>query len=217
MPAHSSTERRVREIIRLLHRQHPHAHCELHYTTPLELAIGAILSAQCTDKRVNLLTPPLFKRNRCAADWCRMTRNELELHIHSAGFFRNKARHIHELCATLEKQYGGEMPEDFDALVALPGIGRKTANLIRVEAWKKPGIIVDTHCTRVANRLGLTQSKNPEQIERELGALVPRPKWGRFSHSIVIHGRYICKARNPDCDNCLLCELCPYFLENGSG
>lgn len=203
--------KRAAAILRRLKKMHPDARCELNFSTPLELAVAAILSAQCTDKRVNMVTPGLFRTYRSAADWAAVPQETLEREIHSTGFFRNKAKSIRSLGRAVDEQYGGMLPDDFDALCKLPGIGRKTANLIMVSGFGRPGIVVDTHAKRVSARLGLTGEKNPDRIERDLKELLPEKDWGAWSHALVFHGRYCCAARNPACDRCQLTEYCPYY------
>lgn len=207
----SLSKRKARggRVLRALRRAYPDAHCELTHTNPLELTIGCILSAQCTDKRVNQVTPALFAKYRTAADWAAATPAELEAGIHSTGFFRNKARNIIALGQQLVERFGGNVPNDFDALVTLPGIGRKTANVIMVSAFGQPGIVVDTHMIRLANRLGFTRQRDPVKIEFELQPILPRPQWGHFSHAIVFHGRRCCTARKPQCADCCVRRWCP--------
>ncbi len=203
--------KRAAEVYQLLRKAYPNARCELNYSNPIELAIAAILSAQCTDKRVNLVTPALFKKYRTAADWAATPQDVLEQEIRSTGFFRNKAKNIRGLCAALVRDHGGQLPGDFDVLVELPGIGRKTANLLMATAFGRPGMVVDTHCRRVSQRLGFTDNDDPEKIEFDLRALVPEEKWINWSHFMVFHGRYRCNARKPDCPNCPIQPLCPFF------
>lgn len=200
---------RAAAILKRLRIAYPDAGCELTVSNPLELAVAAILSAQCTDKRVNLVTPALFKKYRTAADWAAAPQEVLEQEIHSTGFFRNKAKNIRGLGAALVEQYGGKLPDDFDALTQLPGIGRKTANLLMVSAFHRPGLVVDTHFMRLSQRLGFTKSQHPETIEFELRAIVPEKDWGDWSHAMVFHGRRCCAARKPDCPHCPLADLCP--------
>ncbi len=205
----SDLKRRAARILKALRKQYPDAHCELDFTTPLELAIGCILSAQCTDKRVNQVTPALFKKYTTAQDWASADPSELEREIHSTGFFRNKTRNIIALGQALVEQFEGAIPNDFDALVKLPGIGRKTANVIMVSAFDQPGIVVDTHMKRLANRMGFTKQQHPDKIEFDLQRVIPRAAWGEFSHVMVFHGRRCCHARNPDCAQCVIAQDCP--------
>lgn len=207
----SDDKARAAEILKRLRKKYPEAKCELDFTTPLELAIGAILAAQCTDKRVNMVTKELFKKYRCAADWAAIPQDKLEEEIHSTGFFRNKAKSIKNLATTLVEKFGGELPDDFEALIKLPGIGRKTANLLMGDAFKKPGMIVDTHQLRVNGLLGFTKHADATKVEMDLRALVPERDWTDWSHHITWHGRYTCIARRPKCDECPLTELCPFF------
>ncbi len=200
---------RAGKILRALRRTYPQARCELIYENPLQLAIACILSAQCTDKRVNQVTPALFARYRTAADWAAIPPPVLEEAIHSTGFYRNKAKNIIGFCQQLVEHFDGHVPNDFDALVKLPGIGRKTANVIMVSAFDTPGIVVDTHMIRLSNRLGLTRQRDPVKIEFELREILPRPHWGHFSHAIVFHGRRCCTARKPDCARCEVRRWCP--------
>lgn len=202
-------KQRAAQVLKALQKEYPDARCELDFSTPLELAIGCILSAQCTDVRVNAVTPGLFARYQTPDDWLRIPPDELEKMIHSTGFFRNKTKSILGLCRELKVRHGGVLPEDFEALVKLPGIGRKTANVIMVSAFGKPGIVVDTHMKRLANRLGFTTRQDPDKIEFDLREIVPRPRWGAFSHAIVFHGRRCCTARKPACSRCVVRAWCP--------
>lgn len=203
--------RRALEILDRLRRHIPDLRCELDFTTPLELAVAAILAAQCTDKRVNMVTPELFRRYRSAADYANADPAELEELIKSTGFYRNKAKSIRALGAALVERYGGELPRDLDALTNLPGIGRKTANLILADAFGLPGLIIDTHQIRVNQRLGITQHSDPEKIEFELRELLPDKDWTDWSHAVTLHGRYTCTARSPKCAECPLTDLCPFY------
>ena len=201
---------RAAEILRRLKKEYPNATCELDWSTPLELAVATILSAQCTDKRVNLTTPALFKKYRTAQDWAAVPQATLEKAFHSTGFFRNKAKNVRALMARLDAEFGGELPGDFDVLVSLPGIGRKTANLLVATVFGKPGLVVDTHFIRLSNRLGFVKNEtDATKIERELAKIVPPPDWTDWSHRMVWHGRRRCFARKPDCVNCSLADLCP--------
>ncbi len=201
--------KRAKLVLSCLRTAYPDAGCELVYSNPLELAVAAILSAQCTDKRVNMVTPALFRKYRTAADWARTPQDVLENEIRSTGFFRNKAKNIRALCAELEKHHGGRIPDDLDVLISLPGIGRKTANLLIATAYGKPGIIVDTHFKRLSNRLGFTKNEDPDKIEFDLKALLPEKDWSDFSHCMVFHGRRCCFARKPNCAGCPVKTLCP--------
>jgi endonuclease-3 len=202
-------KKRAREVLTRLRRAYPDARCELNFSNPLELAVAAILSAQCTDKRVNLVTPPLFKKYRTAKDWAGTPQEVLEDEIRSTGFFHNKAKNIRALCAELDRNFGGKLPQDLDVLITLPGIGRKTANLLIATAYGKPGIIVDTHFKRLSNRLGFTDHDDPDKIEFDLKALLPEKDWSDFSHGMVFHGRRCCFARKPSCSICPVKDLCP--------
>ncbi len=186
------------------------AHCELDYATPLQLLIATILSAQCTDKRVNLTTPALFRTCRTAADYTALPAAQLEDFIKSTGFFRAKAKNIRACCAALVERHGGEVPRTMDALTALAGVGRKTANVVLGNAFGlNVGVVVDTHVSRLAQRLGLTKQTTPEKIERDLVQFIPRAQWTLFSHWLIWHGRRRCTARRPDCADCELRALCP--------
>lgn len=201
----------VQEIITRLQKTHPDAHCELNYETPHQLLVATILSAQCTDVRVNLVTPTLFARYQTPADFAAADRAELEKLIRPAGFYRQKARFIQESAHALVHDYGGELPQDMTRLVKLKGVARKTANVVLGEIYGiADGITVDTHVKRIAHKLGLTSSnKDPVKVERELMQLIPRAHWIEISHLLIFHGRRICKARRPDCPNCPLNDMCP--------
>jgi endonuclease III len=212
MPRESPAVRaaRVRRIIAGLKAAYPDAHCELNYSNPLELLIATILSAQCTDKRVNLVTRELFQRHRSAQDYAQAPLSELEQAIQSTGFFRNKAKNIQACCRALVERHGGEVPRTMEELIQLGGVGRKTANVVLGNAFGiNAGVVVDTHVQRLCGRLGLVTGKNPEAIERELMKLVPRADWTLFSHWLIWHGRRRCPARKPDCAGCEIAALCP--------
>ena len=212
MPRESRTQQqaRARAILQRLRRAYPDAKCELDWSTPLELAVATILSAQCTDKRVNLTTPPLFKKYRRARDWAAAPLATLEQEFHSTGFFRNKAKNVRALMARLDTEFGGELPGDFDTLVSLPGIGRKTANLLVATVFGRPGLVVDTHFIRLSNRLGFVKHEDDAvKIERALQKIVPEKDWTDWSHALVFHGRRCCFARKPECARCPVRELCP--------
>ncbi len=201
---------RATALIAAFERVYPDAHCELDYTNPLELLVATILSAQCTDKRVNLVTKPLFQRCRTARDFAEIPSDELEKFVQSAGFFRAKAKSIRSCCANLVVKHGGEVPRTMDELTALAGVGRKTANVVLGNAFGiNAGVVVDTHVQRLSLRLGLTKEGAPEKIEADLSKLVPQDKWTIFSHWLIWHGRRRCFARKPDCPACEVRNLCP--------
>jgi len=201
---------RARELSRLLPRIYPDAHCELDYRNPLELLVATILSAQCTDKRVNLVTKALFRRCRTVRDFAAIPQEEMETLIHSAGFYRNKAKNIRAMAAKLLAEHKGVVPRSLESLAALPGVGRKTANVVLGNAFAlNEGVVVDTHVGRLSNRLGLTKHINPVKIEQDLSKLFPRETWTDLSHWLIWHGRRRCTARKPDCPNCELREICP--------
>jgi endonuclease-3 len=205
--------RRARRTNRLLAELYPHAHCELDFTTPLELVVATVLSAQCTDKRVNEVTPELFRRYRTAADYAGADRAELEELIRPTGFFRNKATSLIGLGAALVERHGGEVPARLEDLVRLPGIGRKTANVVLGNAFDVPGLTVDTHFGRLVRRFGWTQETDPVKVEHAVAALLPRSEWTLFSHRVIFHGRRVCHARKPACGACALAPVCPSYGE----
>jgi endonuclease-3 len=201
---------RTKHILAGLQQAYPNAHCELNFASPLQLLIATILSAQCTDKRVNMVTAELFQKYRHAADFADADLAELEQAIKTTGFFRNKARNIKACCMALVATHGGEVPRTMEELTALGGVGRKTANVVLGNAFGiNVGVVVDTHVTRLANRLGLTTQSDAERIEQELMPLVPREQWTLFSHWLIWHGRRRCDARKPDCAACEIAKLCP--------
>ena len=207
---HEARAARVRCIITGLRQAYPDAHCELTHSSPLELLIATILSAQCTDKQVNLVTPDLFRKYRSAADYAEAPVAELEQDIRRLGFFRNKARSIRACCQALVRRHGGEVPRTMAELVELEGVGRKTANVVLGNAFGlDEGIVVDTHVMRLSQRLGLTRQTQPEKIEQDLIPLVPRRQWALFSHWLIWHGRRRCPARQPDCAGCEIRRFCP--------
>lgn len=206
-------QRRTREIIRLLKKRHPAAKCSLNFESPLELLVATILSAQCTDERVNIVTAALFRKYRACEDFLRVEQVELEQDIRPTGFFRNKAKAIQGACRVLVERHGGRVPESLEALIVLPGVARKTANVVLGNAFGiTSGVVVDTHVQRVAGRLALSSHTQPEKIERDLMELVPRADWINFSHLLIAHGRSTCKARTPLCAECVIEKLCPSSL-----
>jgi len=212
MPRESLQDNRARtkKIIAGLRKAYPNAHCELNYSTPLELLVATILSAQCTDKRVNLVTAELFKRYRTARDYAEAPLADLERAIKTTGFFRNKAKNIQACCRKLLEKHAGEVPRTMDELTHLDGVGRKTANVVLGNAFNlNEGVVVDTHVGRLSERLGLSREKNPEKVEQDLMKLVPRDQWTLFSHWLIWHGRRRCNARKPDCPACEIRALCP--------
>ncbi len=208
---------RVKQIIRLLKRAYPDAKCSLNHSNAFELLIATILSAQCTDERVNIVTADLFRKYRKPEDYLKVSEKELQKDIRTTGFFRNKTKSIQGTARVLIESYGGEVPDTMEELLELPGVARKTANVVLGNAFGvKSGIVVDTHVTRLTHRLGLTEQKTAEKIERDLIELVPRKDWVIFSHLLIYHGRKICKARNPSCAECVVEKLCPSsYLKTG--
>jgi len=201
---------RADELARRLPRIYPNAHCELNFSNPLELLVATILSAQCTDKRVNQVTPALFSRCRTAADYASISQAELEDLVRTTGFFRSKATSIRAAAAEIVEKHGGKVPETLEELVALRGVGRKTANVVLGNAFgRNEGVVVDTHVGRLSRRLGLTRHISPEKIEIDLAKLFPRQTWTDLSHWLIFHGRRRCYARKPDCSGCELNDICP--------
>ena len=201
---------RAAQLLKAWPKAYPGAHCELDFKNPLELLIATILSAQCTDKRVNMVTPALFKKYRTAKDYAKAPQSDLETAIKSTGFYRNKAKSIRAATSTIIQRFGGKVPSTMEELRELPGVGRKTANVVLGNAFgKDEGIVVDTHVIRLSQRLGLTKHKDPDKIERDLMKLVPREHWTNWSHWLIWHGRRRCFARKPDCRNCEVFQLCP--------
>lgn len=201
---------RLKKLIQILRKTYPNARVELNYSNPLELLVATILSAQCTDKRVNMVTAELFKKYRTAADYANADLATLEQEIKTTGFYRNKARTLKALGQQLVERHGGKVPNSMDELTKLPGVGRKTANVLLGNAFGiNEGIVVDTHVTRLAQRLGLTTQKDAEKIEQDLMQLVPRKLWTDFAHWLIWHGRRRCYARKPDCEHCEIAKLCP--------
>jgi endonuclease III len=200
---------RVAQIIALLKKRYPDAACALHFKNPLELLVATILSAQCTDERVNKVTEDVFKKYKAAEDYARVKQEVLEKDIRSTGFYKNKAKSIINCCRKIVERHGGAVPGTLEELVVLDGIGRKTANVILGNAFGVPGITVDTHVKRVSYRLGLTENRDPVKIEYDLMEVVPRKDWTHVSHLMIFHGRYTCAARKPRCAECVVEKLCP--------
>ncbi len=200
---------RVHKIIDALRQEYPEAKCSLNHTNAFELSVATILSAQCTDKRVNQVTPQLFEKYPTPERFASAALEELEEDIRSTGFYRNKARSIKGFAAGIIEDYDGKVPDSMEDLTALPGIGRKTANVILGVAHDIPGVVVDTHVKRISRLLGLTAETNPEKIEYDLQQLIPEKYWVQWAHLIIDHGRVVCRARNPRCEECVLLEYCP--------
>ena len=198
------------EIIKRLRKAYPDAHCALVHTNAFELLIATILSAQCTDVRVNIVTADLFRKYRCPEDFLNVAQTDLEKDIHSTGFFRNKAKNIQAACKRIIEVYSGNVPQTMDDLLTLGGVARKTANVVMGNAFGiASGVVVDTHVSRLSQRLGLTKEKTPEKIVRDLEKLVPTKNWVMFPHWMIYHGRQICDARKPKCGECTLADICP--------
>ncbi|HEV2097102.1 MAG TPA: endonuclease III [Chthoniobacterales bacterium] len=214
-----TVRQRVEQLVEVLPEVYPGAHCELDFRTPLQLLVATILSAQCTDKRVNLVTPGLFRKYRSAADLAASSQPALEQVIRSTGFFRNKAKSIRAAAKAIESQHGGRVPDTMAELRELPGVGRKTANVVLGNAFHKDeGVVVDTHVARLSQRLRLTRQTVPEKIEADLMKFVPKQHWTDWSHWLIWHGRRRCFARRPDCRQCEIFRLCPsgkIFLRTG--
>ena len=217
-PPTAAERERAAKIVAELYRLYPDAKCSLDFTTPLELLVATILSAQCTDVLVNSVTPALFKKYREAADYASAPLEELEQDIRKTGFYRAKAKHLHEAGRMLVERYDGVVPRTMEDLTALPGVARKTANVVMGNAYGiVEGVVVDTHVGRLARRLGLTASEDPVRVEQELMALVPQQDWLPLSHMLVYHGRAVCQARRPLCEECTLVALCPTGQANLAG
>ena len=219
MPRESKSQKQARldRILEALKRAYPDAHCELNFSNPLELLVATILSAQCTDKLVNRVTPVLFQAYPSAAEYAAASITDLENAIRQLGFFRNKARSIQGCCRVLVERHQGQVPNTMDALIQLDGVGRKTANVVLGNAFNlSEGIVVDTHVTRLSNRLGLSRHTDAVKIEQDLLTLVPKADWTLFSHLLIWHGRRRCAARSPDCLNCELRQLCPSADKTGA-
>lgn len=206
-------QERANQIIRALKKRYPDATCALNHSNPLELLIATILSAQCTDERVNIVTALLFRKYRRCEDYVAAPQAQLEKDINSVTFFRNKSKAIQGACRILLEKHGGQTPQSLEELVELPGVGRKTANVVLGTAFGIPtGVVVDTHVARLSQRLKLTRNEQPEKIEVDLMEIIPKKEWIDFSHRLIWHGRLICKARKPDCANCVIEKFCPSSL-----
>ncbi len=206
----SQLKERTKEIIRLLKRAHPDAHCALNHSSAFELLIATILSAQCTDERVNIVTADLFRKYRRPEDYLKVPAVELQQDVRTTGFFRNKTKSIQGACKMLVEEFGSEVPRTMDELLKLPGVARKTANVVLGVAYGiAAGVVVDTHVSRLSQRLRLTKHKDAGKIEADLMELVPRKDWIIFSHLLIFHGRRVCKARRPLCEQCVVEKLCP--------
>ncbi|MDH3456860.1 MAG: endonuclease III [Gemmatimonadota bacterium] len=210
MPSTRDAKQRIRPILRKLKRQYPDATCALEHVNPLELLVATILSAQCTDARVNIVTRQLFAKYKTADDYANANPEEFEQEIRSTGFFRNKTKSILGMAQALVEQHGGNVPQSMEALTALPGVGRKTANVVLGNAFGiDEGVVVDTHVKRISNRLKLTTKSDPTKIEQDLMKIVPKKEWTLFPHLLIHHGRQICAARSPKCEICPVADLCP--------
>jgi endonuclease-3 len=200
----------VAEIVARLRKEYPDAHCALNHTNPLELLVATILSAQCTDERVNIVTAELFRKYRTASDYARASQEEMAEDIKSVNFFNNKAKAIRGAAQKLIDDYGGNVPRTMDELLTLNGVARKTANVVLGNAFGiASGVVVDTHVARISKRLGLTDETDAVKVERDLAAVVPKKHWVMFPHWLITHGRAVCKARNPNCEACALADICP--------
>jgi endonuclease-3 len=208
--ANNPEKARTRKIIARLKKAYPDAKCSLNHTNPLELLIATILSAQCTDERVNIVTAGLFRKYRSCADYLKVPTSELQNDVRTTGFFRNKTKSIQGTCKVLNEKYADRVPDTMEELLELPGVARKTANVVLGNAFGiASGVVVDTHVSRLSKRLGLTENKPPEKIERDLVELVPKKDWIDFSHLLIYHGRRVCKARKPLCEKCVVEKYCP--------
>jgi endonuclease III len=201
---------KMKTVIRLLRKAYPDAHCALNHSNPLELLIATILSAQCTDERVNIVTATLFRKYRKAQDFFAVDVSELEKDVHSTGFYRNKAKNIQGATRQIVEEFNGEVPQNMDDLLTLPGVARKTANVVMGNAFGiASGVVVDTHVTRISNLLGFTETENAVKIEQDLSPITPKKDWIMLPHLLISHGRAVCKARKPNCAECVLESLCP--------
>lgn len=204
---------KARRAVEALKREYPEAICSLEYKDPLQLLIATRLAAQCTDARVNMVTPALFEKFKTLDDFCASSPEELEGYVHSCGFYRAKSKDIFLLCNTLKNDYNGVVPDTIEELIKLPGVGRKTANLVVGDIFKKPAVVTDTHCIRICSLLGLTKNKEPYKVEKDLRAILPMDEANDFCHRLVLHGRAVCVARRPKCEECCMKEFCDYGLK----
>jgi endonuclease-3 len=212
MKKSGSIGERVGDIIRILHKRYPKARTELTFHNPLEILVATILSAQCTDKRVNMITPALFNKYRNAGDFSRANPSELEEEIRSTGFYKNKTKSIIGASKKIVEDFNGDVPDNMEDLLTLPGVARKTANIVLSSGFgKSEGIAVDTHVKRLSGRLGLSKEKDPDKIEKDLMAVIPKNEWIDFNYMLVLFGREICQARKPNCPECSLSHLCPSY------
>lgn len=202
---------KIQAILNLFESEYKEAECTLDYINPLHLLIATQLAAQCTDARVNMVTPALFSRYNSADDFMNADPMVLEALIKSTGFFRNKSKNIIACCTMLVKEFNGEVPKNMEDLLKLPGVGRKTANLVLGDAFGIPGIVIDTHAGRIARRLGLTKETDPNKVESDLIKIIPKEKWTILGHWFVAHGRAVCNSRNPKCESCVFAPLCEYY------
>lgn len=205
---------RAIEINKIFDELYPEASCTLEFKDPLQLLISTQLAAQCTDARVNIVTATLFKKYKDVYDFAKADVGELEQDIKSTGFYRNKARNIIACCKMIIEKYDGKVPQNMEDMLKLPGVGRKTANLVLGDIFGIPGVVVDTHAKRLSNRIGLSKNSQPEKIEADLMKILPEEIWSRFSHQLVFHGRVVCNARNPKCGQCAIKDLCDYYANN---
>ena len=211
MVGNYENRKQAKAVYRILTKTYPNIRCELDFTSPLELTVATILSAQCTDKRVNKVTPALFRKYKTAKAYAGASLHDLEELIFQTGFYRAKARYIKSMAIKVVENFGGKIPATLDELVTLPGVGRKTANVVLGHAFDIPGITVDTHFGRLSRRFGWTDSKDPVKVEHEVGELIPQKEWTNLSQRMIWHGRRICHSRKPACAVCPLAKLCPSF------
>ncbi len=204
---------KVINILEIFDQLYPGAECSLEYETPLQLLISTQLAAQCTDARVNLVSKELYKKYRGVEDFANAELAELEQDIKPTGFYRNKAKNIIACCKQLLEKHQGKIPDNMEDLLKLPGVGRKTANLVLYEIYGIQGVVVDTHAKRLTNHIGLTKNQDPEKIEYDLQKIVPKERWADFCHKLVFHGRAVCNARKPDCENCKISSFCDYYIK----